>query len=184
MNAKHLKLTALMLIFLAAGAAGGYWWATRTQTSPGTATTAAPQTPTERKVLYWYDPMAPQQHFDKPGKSPFMDMALVPKYADESVEAGSVKIDPRVVQNLGMRTASVTRGSLTPSHGSDRCAGFQRARCVHRAGASGGFVERVFARAPGDVVAAGSPLVNLLVPEWTWRAAGVSGAEKKWRCEH
>src|SRR5216683_1343440 len=28
---------------------------------------------------YWYDPMVPQQRFDKPGKSPFMDMQLVPK---------------------------------------------------------------------------------------------------------
>ena len=37
----------------------------------------------ERKVLYWYDPMVPTQQFDKPGKSPFMDMQLVPRYADE-----------------------------------------------------------------------------------------------------
>ncbi len=29
-----------------------------------------------------------------------------------------------------------------------------------------GFVERVYARAPGDVVAAGAPLVDVLVPEW------------------
>jgi Cu(I)/Ag(I) efflux system membrane fusion protein len=39
--------------------------------------------PSERKVLYWYDPMVPDKHFDKPGKSPYMDMQLVPKYADE-----------------------------------------------------------------------------------------------------
>jgi hypothetical protein len=36
---------------------------------------------TDKKALYWYDPMVPEQHFDKPGKSPFMDMQLVPKYA-------------------------------------------------------------------------------------------------------
>ena len=30
----------------------------------------------ERKVLYWHDPMVPGQRFDKPGKSPFMDMQL------------------------------------------------------------------------------------------------------------
>ncbi|MEX0880654.1 MAG: heavy metal-binding domain-containing protein, partial [Thermoanaerobaculia bacterium] len=35
-----------------------------------------------REVLYWYDPMKPEVHFDKPGKSPFMDMELVPKYAE------------------------------------------------------------------------------------------------------
>ena len=32
-----------------------------------------------RRVLYWYDPMKPEVHFDHPGKSPFMDMELVPK---------------------------------------------------------------------------------------------------------
>src|SRR3989344_3422328 len=31
---------------------------------------------------------------------------------------------------------------------------------------SAGFVERVYARAPGDVVAAGAPLADLLLPEW------------------
>ncbi|MDE9601546.1 heavy metal-binding domain-containing protein, partial [Citrobacter freundii] len=30
----------------------------------------------ERKVLFWYDPMKPDTKFDKPGKSPFMDMDL------------------------------------------------------------------------------------------------------------
>ena len=37
-----------------------------------------------RKVLYWFDPMQPGTHFDHPGKSPFMDMELAPKYADEA----------------------------------------------------------------------------------------------------
>lgn len=65
----------------------------------------------ERKVLYWYDPMYPNQHFDKPGKSPFMDMQLVPKYAGEA-ESGTVTISPQVVQNLGVRTAEAKKGSL------------------------------------------------------------------------
>jgi Cu(I)/Ag(I) efflux system membrane fusion protein len=34
-----------------------------------------------KKPLYWHDPMVPGQKFDKPGKSPFMDMPLVPVYA-------------------------------------------------------------------------------------------------------
>src|SRR6266478_8772910 len=37
-----------------------------------------------KKVLYWYDPMKPEVHFDHPGKSPFMDMQLEPKYAEEA----------------------------------------------------------------------------------------------------
>lgn len=36
-----------------------------------------------KTVLYWYDPMVADKKFDKPGKSPFMDMQLVPKYKEE-----------------------------------------------------------------------------------------------------
>ncbi len=34
-------------------------------------------------------------------KSPFMDMDLVPKYADEESSASGVRIDPTQTQNLG-----------------------------------------------------------------------------------
>lgn len=59
--------------------------------------------PSERKVLFWYDPMKPDTKFDKPGKSPFMDMDLVSKYADEGGEQQSegVRIDPTLVQTSG-----------------------------------------------------------------------------------
>lgn len=65
-----------------------------------------------RKILYWYDPMVPSQHFDKPGKSPFMDMALVPKYADEAPGAAGAAIDPARLQRLGARIVAAERGTL------------------------------------------------------------------------
>src|ERR1022692_3383951 len=37
----------------------------------------------ERKVLYWYDAMGPQHHYDKPGKAPD-GMDLVPQYAEDN----------------------------------------------------------------------------------------------------
>src|SRR5438067_13381902 len=67
---------------------------------------------TGKKVLYWHDPMVPGQKFDKPGKSPFMDMQLAPVYAD-SGDASGVTINPRVQQNLGVRTAEVSKGTLS-----------------------------------------------------------------------
>lgn len=68
----------------------------------------------ERRVLFWYDPMKPDVKFDKPGKSPFMDMDLVPKYADENNDksGGGIRIDPTQVQNLGLKTQKVKRGTL------------------------------------------------------------------------
>lgn len=40
-------------------------------------------TGTERKVLFWYDAMNPQNHYNKPGKAPD-GMDLVPQYAEEN----------------------------------------------------------------------------------------------------
>ena len=86
----------LAVVLAVAGVAGGYWYGMSQglkHVAPA-ATSAAPVAPvTEagRKVLYWYDPMYPQQRFEKPGKSPFMDMQLVPKYADDDAAAGDRK---------------------------------------------------------------------------------------------
>ena len=41
-----------------------------------------------KTVLYWYDPMVADKKFDRPSKSPFMDMQLVPKYAKGTNERG------------------------------------------------------------------------------------------------
>jgi Cu(I)/Ag(I) efflux system membrane fusion protein len=70
-----------------------------------------------RKVLYWHDPMVPGKKFDKPGKSPFMDMELVPKYADEAgaEESGGkpiVSISAENVQKMGVRTEKVGKSSF------------------------------------------------------------------------
>jgi len=115
--------------------------------------------------LYWYDPMKPDARFDKPGKSPFMDMDLVPRYAEESA-AGGVKVDSRLVQSLGFRLASVTREAVASSFDAVGTLGLDERDVAIVQSRTAGFVEKVYSRAPGDVVVAGSPLVDLLVPEW------------------
>ncbi|WP_339872963.1 efflux RND transporter periplasmic adaptor subunit [uncultured Brevundimonas sp.] len=120
----------------------------------------------EREVLYWYDPMTPGQRFDKPGKSPFMDMQLVPRYADEEPGAAGVRIDPALVQNLGVRFATVRSGTLEGDLTASAVVDYnERDVAVVQTRASG-FVQRVYGRAPGDVIAAGAPLADLLVPDW------------------
>lgn len=160
MKAKTLILAALVVGVAALGTAGGYRWAQRQAMEPTAATPAA-----DKKVLYWYDPMAPQQQFKQPGKSPFMDMQLVPKYADEG-EVSTVKIDPAFAQNLGVRLATVVRAPLASGIEAVGVLGFNEREVAVVQARSGGFVERVFAHAPGDIVAAGAPLADVLVPEW------------------
>ena len=164
---KTLLFVALGSALLALGATGGWWWARQPASMTAKTEPVSPQPGQgEGKVLYWYDPMMPQQHFDKPGKSPFMDMALVPKYADASGEATGVKIDPAVAQNLGVRLAKVARIPLAFQAQATGIIGFNERDVAVVQNRSAGFVERVWPLAPGDVVRAGQPLVAFLVPEW------------------
>lgn len=123
--------------------------------------------PGGKKVLYWYDPMVPQQHFPAPGKSP-MGMDMVPKYADESVGAGAVgfKIDPAKVANLGLRIATATRGELASGVTATGTIDFNLRDVAIVQPRSAGFVQRVYGRAPGDIIPAGAAFADLLVPEW------------------
>src|SRR6185436_11321743 len=103
------------IVLAALGAGGGYWLAMHRTAAPDKKQASSPgpvaktgekiDPATGRKVLYWHDPMTPGQKFDKPGKSPFMDMDLVPVYADEGSVAGGITINPQTMQNLGIRIA-------------------------------------------------------------------------------
>jgi Cu(I)/Ag(I) efflux system membrane fusion protein len=125
-------------------------------------------TPTkqEPQVLYWYDPMVPDQHFDKPGPSPFMDMELVPKYAEVDVDAPAVTVDAGLVQTLGMRKARVQR---LPIHTELEVVGQlqfnQRNRAIVQLRAAG-FVEKAWPLAVGDYVSAGQPIAEFQIPGW------------------
>ena len=127
-----------------------------------------PQPATKQaKVLYWYDPMRPDQHFDKPGKSPFMDMDLLPKLADEEKTNTSVKIDPSAMQNLGVRVAKVERIALASRIEVSGLIGFDERNVAVVQSRANGFVAKTPPLAPGDVVHKGEALVTLSVPEWS-----------------
>jgi Cu(I)/Ag(I) efflux system membrane fusion protein len=167
MSARICKGALLTGLALAIGAAAGYWFA-QPLVEAGPSIANAQQAPAQDKgdVLYWYDPMVPQQKFDQPGKSPFMDMQLVPRYADETGDSAAVNIDPSVTQNLGMRLARVSRESLASELEVVGSLTFNSRDVAVVQARSGGFVERVYRRAPEDLLAVGDPLADLLVPEW------------------
>lgn len=123
---------------------------------------------TGRKVLYYHDPMVPGNKFDKPAKSPFMDMMLVPVYADGDggSDGSKVTVSPRIQQNLGVRTAEVTEGVLSPQVSAvgniafnERDQAFVQARAT-------GYIERLHVRATLDRVSKGQALAELYVPDW------------------
>ena len=122
------------------------------------------------RVIYYHDPMVPGKRFDKPAKSPFMDMMLVPVYGGGSGGAGSdsssVTVSPRIQQNLGLRTAEVVQGTLAPQlQAIGNIAWNERDQSVVQARAAG-FIERLYVRASFDAVTAGQPFADVYVPEW------------------
>lgn len=121
---------------------------------------------TGKKVLYWHDPMVPGQKFDKPGKSPFMDMQLVPVYVDSGADESGVAISPRVQQNLGVRLAEVKSGSQTSRVEAVGTVAYNERDVAVVQARSNGFLERLYVRAPLDPVRKGQPLAELYVPDW------------------
>ncbi|MBC8997273.1 efflux RND transporter periplasmic adaptor subunit [Pseudomonas sp. N40(2020)] len=167
MNLKKWNGVLLVGISLALGVAGGYWFAhQRMSAVPVSTPEQSLNSPGERKALYWYDPMYPQQKFDKPGKSPFMDMQLVPQYASGAGDRATVSIDPSLTQNLGLRFATVTRGIFDSSLDVTGVLVFNERDVAVIQARTAGFVERVYAHASGDVLKANAALADILVPEW------------------
>jgi Cu(I)/Ag(I) efflux system membrane fusion protein len=124
-----------------------------------------------RTPSYWYDPMHPGQHFDKPGKSPFMDMQLVPKYADRAPsDAGgappdTIAIDSRVVQDLGVRLAAVEQGSFARVVDTVGLVTVDEHRIEAIQVREPGWVERLDVRAVGDAVRRGQLLAGVYSPD-------------------
>lgn len=174
MNQK-LIVRAVAAAFVAAALLGaGYVIGTRRSAAdaPVASAAATPSAPgdkvdpkTGRKVLYWHDPMVPAQHFDKPGKSPFMDMQLQPVFADEG-GSGGIKIDSALQQNLGIRYATVVRQDTAEGFDAIGTTQFDESMTNVVQSRVTGYIDRLYASAPMQRVAKGAPIASLFVPDW------------------
>jgi Cu(I)/Ag(I) efflux system membrane fusion protein len=153
------RIRALVAALLVLGTAGAAAWYAHN----GKADNASAKA--ERKVLYWHDPMVPGPRFDKPGKSPFMDMDLVPVYADEQAVDASVTISPRALQNLGVRYAKAELGVFP---GQLEVLGVLKAderKIQVVQSRQGGIVEALHVHAVGEKVKRDQPLAELYSPD-------------------
>ncbi len=101
-------------VTLALGIAAGYWLARY----PAPAETGAEhagshQSAAEREILFYRNPMNPAVTSPTPMQDS-MGMDYIPVYADGAKDdvAGTVSIDPVVVQNIGVRTAVAQSGTI------------------------------------------------------------------------
>jgi Cu(I)/Ag(I) efflux system membrane fusion protein len=150
---------ALLAALIGSGLAG-YWFGSQGETAPQASKS-------ERQVLYWYDPMMPAQRFDKPGKSPFMDMQLVPRYADEAESEGGVTISARQQQNLGVRIEAAKLRPLEPQFSAFGSVATDERGIQIIAARANGLVEKLYVRASEQQVKKGEALAQLWIPDWS-----------------
>jgi Cu(I)/Ag(I) efflux system membrane fusion protein len=93
-------------------------------------------------------------------------MQLVPKYSDEAAGEGTIAIDPRVLQNLGVRTAEARPGALEMKLSAVGNVEYNERSVVLVQPRAGGFVEKLHVRAALDPVREGDLLVEILFPDW------------------
>ncbi|KXU83403.1 efflux transporter periplasmic adaptor subunit [Paraburkholderia monticola] len=171
MQKKQLARAALM-VFAAAALLGAGYVAGMHRSTMGNEGIVAATPSTDRtdpkngrKVLYWHDPMVPNQHFDKPGKSPFMNMQLEPVYADEGGSNG-IKIDPGLQQNLGIRYATVRRQETSEGFDAVGTTQFDESKADVVQSRVTGYIDHLYASAPMQRVTKGAPIASLFVPDW------------------
>ena len=154
-------------LFLATGSkaaptgAGGKVPATE-NAAASTGTAAKPK----RKILYYWDPMVgPGSISPKPGISS-MGMKLIPVYAPASSASfpGEVRVDPAMVQDMGIQTGNVMIGPLTRlvrTVGYLRVPAPQRYNITIRAG---GWIGKLYAATNGTAIRKGQKLFTLYSP--------------------
>lgn len=120
---------------------------------------------TEKTIKYYWDPMlGPSSISDKPGISA-MGMDLVPVYEDAEQSGPGVRIDPRVIQNMGIRSAAVIRGRLTKSIRAVGILALPEPGLYDVSLKINGWIERLYADKEGMFVKKDDPLFEIYSPE-------------------
>lgn len=155
----YRTLAAAFVVALAAAGATGFFLGHSGGSSSG-------GEQSERKPLYWTDPMIPNYRSDKPGKSP-MGMDLVPVYAEggNGAPSSNVQISSAVVNALGVRTAEVKEGPLARRIEAVGYVAYDEDLVASINTRAEGWIEKLNVKAEGDAVRAGEPLYGLFSPK-------------------
>jgi len=152
-------ITAIMM--LGAGLGLGYWLS-------GSSDHAAPAVSGEtRKPLFYRSPMNPEVTSPVPAKDA-MGMDYVPVYADDagaSGPAGTVRIDPVVVQNIGVRTATAELRTLSRTIDTVGRIDYDEERLTRLHPKTEGWVEELRVDETGEQVRKGDILLAFYSPQ-------------------
>jgi Cu(I)/Ag(I) efflux system membrane fusion protein len=125
----------------------------------------------KRKILYYVDPMNPQNRSDKPGKAPD-GMDLVPIYLEEAAAEATavsgyvpVKISAERRQMMGVMLEEARVMNLEQSIRTVGRVTYDETRLHHVHTKFEGFIEHLFADFVGQFVKKGDPLFSIYSPE-------------------
>jgi len=119
--------------------------------------------------MYWVAPMDANYRRDKPGKSP-MGMDLVAVYPDDNTSSidegpGTIRISPDVINNLGVRTATVKLQALHAQINTVGYVAYDEDKLVHLHPRVEGWIEKLYVKAVGDPVEKGQAIYDIYSPE-------------------
>ena len=127
----------------------------------------------------WHCGMHPQVIQDHPGDCPICHMALTPigaNGADAHADASGpavVQIDPAVVQNMGVRTAPVTRDPLIKTVRTIGILSLPETGLLDVSLKVGGWINHLYADQEGMHVHQGDPLFAIYSPELQTGRTGI-----------
>jgi RND family efflux transporter MFP subunit len=158
-----MKNLVLILITLAVGFSGGYYW---THSHAASAAAAAPG----RKILYWVDPMHPSYKSDKPGIAPDCGMKLVPVYEDErkqpdAAPSGTIHISTEKQQLIGVRFGTPSFTSTTETIRANGRVVQDETRLTRIHPRIEGWIAKTFVDYTGQLVKKGDPLLTIYSPD-------------------
>ena len=160
---RRLNSLFILLLGIAAGIAL-YWYAQAgTILAPAAAEQSAPAT-SERKVLYYRNPMGLPDTSPVPKKDP-MGMDYIPVFADEQEESGTVKVSLDKIQRTGVKTEKVeSRPIMQPVRAVGRVEHDETLLTIVSM-RSDGYIEDLFVNKTGQHVKKGEPLFRVYSPQ-------------------
>lgn len=161
------KIIITAVLGLAIGLGAGYiLFRTMSKSRPAASSTEMETTAGGgKKILYYKDPMHPWYTSDRPGKAPDCGMDLVPVYEDEEGAVQGIKIDPTVVQNIGVKVEEVTARNLSRTVRAPGKISPDETRFAVVNTKVSGWVEKLSVDYTGMVVKKGQPLLDVYSPD-------------------
>ncbi len=139
-----------------------------TQAAAGSATPSPPAASSDRRILYYRNPMGLPDTSPKPKKDS-MGMDYPPVYADEGAQddpSGTVRINPGRLQTLGVRTeAAELRPAATRAVRATGILQFDERRLATVTTKVPGWIEHLAVAATGDPVKRGQVLAEIYAPD-------------------